>query len=367
MSTAKQKKVCLTTAVCLVSAAITALTVQAAVVGNKTMKLEDMELGSVINTEGASFVKLASNSYMQSSAATCPQGSKFVDKYVDCCDEIYKGICVHYWGCTNPTGLMQEFHGCSDLETPTDKLSYTDAGCLVDSRDGKTYEIRKLIDGQCWMTTNLKYSPARDASGHDSCLKTTYYGTRADTSSAPGSTASPAYGNGNMVGDCRYPYSSTSTDDSSNMYGYLYDWAAALQDPLGYYNNSYNPDGFDSTNLTYTKDIQGMCPDGWRLPHGGNYNSTTGNGGDFARLNYLVFGSTANGTYAQTFWQRGKAFNGAYGDACSEAGVLWNQGSHGVYWSSTGQSAANAYNLTFNTSGGVNPVRTYYKYYGRTV
>ena len=57
----------------------------------------------------------------------------------------------------------------------------------------------------------------------------------------------------------------------------------------------------------------------------------------------------------------------AYGDICNEGGGLANQGSWANYWSSTGQSATNAYNLNFNTSGGVNPVNYNNKYNGRTV
>ena len=57
----------------------------------------------------------------------------------------------------------------------------------------------------------------------------------------------------------------------------------------------------------------------------------------------------------------------AYGDACYEDGRLTNQGSNANYWSSTTQSAANAYNLNFNTSGNVNPVNYNNKYNGRAV
>ncbi|MBQ6449637.1 hypothetical protein IJJ08_01910, partial [bacterium] len=80
-----------------------------------------------------------------------------------------------------------------------------------------------------------------------------------------------------------------------------------------------------------------------------------------------VIGSTANGTYDKTFWHRGMAFNGAYGDACYEDGRLPGQGSDANYWSSTAQSATNAYDLLFNTSGNVNPVNYGNKYDGRTV
>ena len=59
---------------------------------------------------------------------------------------------------------------------------------------------------------------------------------------------------------------------------------------------------------------------------------------------------------------------GAYGGNCNEGGVLNNQGSNGNYWSSTGQSAANAYRAYFNTSGNVNTgVDGNNKYNARTV
>ncbi len=82
---------------------------------------------------------------------------------------------------------------------------------LVDSRDGKTYDV-VAIGSQCWMAEDLKYD--QDSYGIDAC----------------------------------YDYNSSNCSE----YGRLYSWAAVMQ---GESSSSSNPSG-----------VQGICPDGWHVP-----------------------------------------------------------------------------------------------------
>ncbi|MCL2028571.1 MAG: hypothetical protein FWG79_08835 [Bacteroidales bacterium] len=50
-----------------------------------------------------------------------------------------------------------------------------------------------------------------------------------------------------------------------------------------------------------------------------------------------------------SFW------GGPLGGNCNANGTLNNQGSNGNYWTSTSQSATNAFNLYFDTNGWVDP------------
>ena len=64
---------------------------------------------------------------------------------------------------------------------------------LTDSRDNKTYRVRKFADGHCWMIDNLAY----------------------------GNCTASSFGNSTTASYCR-------NNPSSTTYGYLYNWPMAL-------------------------------------------------------------------------------------------------------------------------------------------
>ncbi len=220
---------------------------------------------------------------------------------------------------------MQDFTSemCEKFCSPMG-ADYTYVGTMTDSRDNKTYEIRKFSDGKCWMVDNLAYGGTTDACAS----RTTFSG---NGSSSP----TNRFGTG-TYGDCR---------NNPGYSGYLYNWQAAMQHSTAYYNTTYTG---PITNA------QGLCPAGWVLPTGDV-------GGDFEVL-YTAAGSPATG-----FWQTPGSWKGVFSGRCNLTGGLSNQGTNGFWWSSTPYSMTNAYYIYFNSSV-VNPIKKDYgNYNGFTV
>ena len=105
-----------------------------------------------------------------------------------------------------------------------------DYDTIIDSRDQQVYRIVTIGD-QTWMAENLNYADS------------------VNTPSLKGS--SWCYNN---------------NDEACALFGRLYTWAAAI-DSVALANDPENPQtcGMD-TSCTLPDNIQGICPDGWRLP-----------------------------------------------------------------------------------------------------
>lgn len=134
-----------------------------------------------------------------------------------------------------PLETMQSFN-CSSLvmhETTT----------LKDSRDGNTYTVAKLLDGNCWMTQNLKIAN-KTIDSTDSDMTSGSFTIPASNATAFGSYGTPA-----MVTD--------------STYGGYYNFAAAT---AGSYS-AVVPTGTPS----YSSSI---CPKGWKLPTGSYQGNT---------------------------------------------------------------------------------------------
>jgi len=147
-------------------------------------------------------------------------------------------------------------------------------------------------------------------------------------------------------GDCRDPRvgGSAPCTAGSTTCGYYYNWQAAMQHSTAYYNTTYTGP---------TTNVQGLCPEGWRLP--------TGNvGGDFDVL-HVAAGSPAIG-----FWQTPSNWKGPFSGFCNLTGDLSSQGSIDYWWSSKPYSTINAYRMFFNSSV-VYSSNYYYKRYGHSI
>ncbi len=105
------------------------------------------------------------------------------------------------------------------------KINY---GSMTDSRDGQTYKTIK-IGNQLWMAQNLNYADSNK------------------TTSLKGS--SWCYGD---------------KDENCKVAGRLYTWAAAM-DSVGLFNKYDESCGYGETCWPIYP-VQGICPDGWRLP-----------------------------------------------------------------------------------------------------
>ncbi len=212
---------------------------------------------------------------------------------------------------------MQGWDDCASLVTPTG-TNFTQGPILTDIRDNKQYEIRKFSDGKCWMVDNLMYGGDTDACAG----KSTFAGNGS-------ATPSNRFGTG-TYGDCRDPRVGGSAPciAGSTTCGYYYNWQAAMQHSTAYYNTTYTGP---------TTNVQGLCPEGWRLPIGNV-------GGDFDVL-HVTAGSPKTG-----FWQSPGNWKGSFSGSCSMAGSIQYQGSDSWWWSSKPYSATNAYRMYINLS-----------------
>ncbi len=205
---------------------------------------------------------------------------------------------------------MQNFssENCSTMTICTNSSCPSSATItLTDSRDNKTYRVRKFPDGRCWMIDNLRYGGSNDACAG----KTSFSGNGS-------ATATNRFGTG-TYGDCR--------DAGNTSYGYLYNWQAAMQSSTAYYNTTY----------TGSSGAQGICPNSWYVPRTEEQ----------VALDKVIGGS---GTGKQStgssciFWRPGGNFLGTYSGFCNTTSAeIRNQGISGYYWSSSQVSASNAY------------------------
>ena len=195
-----------------------------------------------------------------------------------------------------PISTMQSF-SCSELS------NVGDSTVLTDTRDGNSYTVKKLADGNCWMTENLRIA---------------------------GKTITSA--DSNVASDFTIPASSTdgfNTQDTNNAY---------VDSTYGGYYTFYTATaGTGGTSLTSGNAPSSICPKGWRLPTGGS-------SGEFNTL-YGQYNSAALMMGVPNFTLAGYVYNGS----------VYHQGSLGYFWSSTVYSANNAYDLILNSSD-VNPV-----------
>ncbi len=210
------------------------------------------------------------------------------------------------WKANDITGLtnMQDMTSSACAATPTGTSVK-----LKDTRDGKTYYVTKLEDGNCWMTQNLAYGTTSTTSIGTPC-------TLSGTSCSGWSNSTTA----------KYFAIGSHSDGNHSSQGNFYNWPAAVA-------------GDTST----TEPKQGICPDKWQLPTSNNTNSKS-------------FGGLANAYSAGNNAAGSKIFRGEplyfqYGGYVNNA-TLYNAGSNGYYWSSTPNTsnANRAYNLYLDSS-----------------
>ncbi len=185
---------------------------------------------------------------------------------------------------------------------------------LKDERDGNKYTVKKLADGNVWMTENLRIAN-----------KTI---TAADS---------------NVTSDFTIPASSTSGFNASNTNNAYVDSTYG-----GFYTFYTATAGTGGTSLRSGNAPSSICPKGWRLPTGGD-------SGEFNTL-YGQYNSAALMMGVPSFALSGRVDNGS----------VYNQGSDGFFWSSTVSGAYQAYYLGLGSSS-VNPTGGADKTYGFSV
>ncbi len=200
------------------------------------------------------------------------------------------------------------------------------ASTVFDSRDMHPYVIKRLDDGNCWMIDNL------DLGRTDLTANLTSSNTNISTTIAAATFNSWRTTTGTQTYDAGEFLPLDGTDETSGTaYGTIYNYYAASAGTVSGSSNT----------IDATSDI---CPAGWRLPTGGNYD-------EFWKL-YEYYNS--NAIIRAPISDGGAAF--------ARPGWFTNNGSQskgtfGAYWASTAAYSASRYNLSIGNS--VTPSNNY--------
>ena len=193
---------------------------------------------------------------------------------------------------------------------------------LIDARDGQSYTVAKLADGELWLTKNLNYGNNSDIllTSHDTDLPT------GSTFKSPASTTS--FGTADNTTTRVSPKILT---DST--YGGYYSYAAAVASTTAY--------SVSGQNITTS-----ICPKGWDLPTSTIYNNlrTVSGNTTFAKM------SAAPYSFKYAGYRNGASF-------ASQTTAL-------RLWTSTNYSASYAY---YTTAYGTAAYSSNYKRYGESV
>lgn len=185
---------------------------------------------------------------------------------------------------------------------------------VVDARDNQEYTVKRLADGSCWMTENLRLG------AEDLILPLTSKNTntKSNVDIATFNSWKDATGNYNAAS-----FTVEEGTDSVNgtKYGVLYDYCAVT---AGTY--CYPSDGQDHGKAT-----SDICPAGWRLPIGGE-NTDTKN--EFKKLRDLYEGSDYEVAEKMRapISEGGASFALAGTKAPSDS--ITRSGTNGYFWSS---------------------------------
>ena len=287
-------------------------------------------------------------------------------------------------------GNLQGWSGCSSLASGA-------VTALTDQRDGETYAVAKLADGNCWMIENLRLE--NTAEHNSDGILAQGYGTNATYGNFSGLAnpesslftysegANSLYskdGSNNTVkiGSGAYPglriprynnvntptvatdrpsnpttNSATNSSSKAGLYSYgnYYNWPAAVAS-LSYYNN--NNQSVMNTSI---------CPTGWRLPTGGQVTVNTTS--DYYLLSKGIMNnlepdqdnSDGYGRYSDNATNAVgdnaiKAFlkypNNFTSSGLIDGSTVSYRGVYGYYWSSTAYSQGLAYDLLINLNNG---------------
>ena len=287
---------------------------------------------------------------------------------------------------TTPSGdpvTLQDWQGCSDLTATTYDISTNSLSvgkntvtALTDSRDGNVYTIARLVDGNCWMTENLRLDDSAELSSQNTnnpaLPLTNNYAEQITSNKLTASSLSDwcsdnynsncvnqsMLNTANIVSADASPVFSLdftegrhkkSFDYKTKAYGNYYNWYSAT---AGRGTHSVN------ANEVVTGDI---CPTGWHLPYGGNksYEKGGNTSGGFYYLTRLM--SNGSSTSYQSFddanhW-RSFPNNIVLSGYIVNSGT-WIRGDEGDYWSTTAMYNGGAYMMGVS-SGGMSPDNWY--------
>ncbi len=257
---------------------------------------------------------------------------------------------------------MQEVTYCSD--TLPEGQVYT----LTDSRDGNIYHAARLADGNCWMLDNLALDPTDSTTAANMNASNTNATQEAINNLLNGGSSTTGWSNiavanvtTNFNNNDSYiqprinnaskdtlvtSYGPASTSGQAKV-GIYYNYCAASASTYCY---AINGQGVDVPD-TLIDTSQDICPANWRMPTGGD-------SGEYYAL-AQKYGSDASNTNSLQY-NLSTPLSGYYGSLADD------QGSYGVWWSSTYGNSLNMYYLYVSPTS-VYPGYSYNRYDGQSV
>ncbi|MBR2588974.1 hypothetical protein IKE84_01370, partial [Candidatus Saccharibacteria bacterium] len=196
--------------------------------------------------------------------------------------------------------------------------SYYPQRTLKDTRNNTSYVVRKLADGNCWMSSNLKLTLSQGATYETGTFSGGTYNWTIQASEVDTSSTDPY----NIA-------ISQNTKANVNSGNWYYPWYAATAGQ-----------GTQTASPTINRSI---CPKGWRLPNGNNISTKS-----FYNLITTAYGLPSSEAGVNSLKAAPLSFTavGFY-----RGGSLGGS-NHGCYWSATPNTgdASRAYVLDFTTS-----------------
>ncbi len=244
-----------------------------------------------------------------------------------------------------------ESAGSLQTWTGADSMNIGDITALTDERDGETYAVAKLADGNVWFIENFRLVP--------STANITFFNTNHPTAgfigSAPTSSSSNdlcktnsvacvdtlAYNTNNLDRSLNQSYNDNNDSSAWYSYGVLYNWYTAT---AGNGTFDFTNTSGDNHDGTVSGDI---CPAGWHLP--------TGNNGEFVNLNTAISGTTTYDVKIRSFANNFIRSGDYSGTSSSGRGV------QGRYWSATASEKSKAYRFGHDASS-ITPNNTWSKW-----
>ena len=238
------------------------------------------------------------------------------------------------------------------LETITTMQDMTPAICaastigdeaiLTDTRDNKSYVVRKLKDGRCWMVQNLALGGTTPITLTPADSNVSANFTLSASSNSFGTTNDAAGININRMhsnGDTWITPITPGSDSTINTSG-------TPPSQTQYQGNYYNlftataGSGAYAMPASNQDTIQSICPKGWRLPTGGD---TTSIGKSELQQLYDAYENFNDFVVATS------AILSGHWESSSASFV----GSYGIWWSSTAINEYSVYVLLLSNSGAV--------------
>ncbi|MBR5388993.1 hypothetical protein IK146_00255 [Candidatus Saccharibacteria bacterium] len=214
-------------------------------------------------------------------------------------------------------------------------------GTLVDTRDGSTYTVAKLVNNditpaysECWMTQNMRLdfsSPTLTSQSVADLESATNNPASGFWTVAQGATASSSGFDLNNYDVVKYSKinigdnTTDSTDHTYDEYGIYYNWYTATAGHGTQSKSSGNTDG-------------DLCPSGWHLPTGSAE-------GEFGELNNAINNGSSSSPSGLLASPASYLLSGFFIDASANG-----RGSYASYWSSTADGYGIAYDLYFGGS-----------------